>query len=719
MKSNGNLRKSFSLDAISASGSDSSSERYTPKENGAKNIITPHEYGSLLSPLSTADTPRDPIVASGNDWSIISAPFESTDGLSSSSGEALLREGSQESDRIVEKLNNDVVVLTRQLEVSKLELQTLRKQVIKESRRGQDLTRELRSMKEERDELERECSELQASMETAADEEHVSAKPLGGGTDKRGPLSDEETKRELIREKSLNASLHLQLKKAHESNAELVLLVRDLEELSQKKNRGNSSVRPDIMKDLEEMKRKSRSTQLNTSEIQQNSLETSTYEEDEQYALAVLVNQPNDVEVLNSPDHEIAHLITELELYRKEREETEMQMEQLALDYEILKQENHDTSKKFEQIQLREQLRMQFDCSAHFASISELEAQVDSLENEIERLTEAFQADLEIISRDKIEQEKRAIRAEEALRKTRSSNCDTAGQIQAEFKRLTAQMSSAFYMNEKLVMDALKESRELQLQKCQLEDMWEKTKKELDSVRHQHHLKSQQLLSLIDFKTKEVDNLSLELKKKCKELENQSMDEEGRQRASSEQIAQLVSEFEKISRKSDHLAEQLRIKEELIEEMDQLKASTSESGMSLQACRKERSLLEELSFLKEEAKKSNQELNELRKLKMEDDATIRNLNAEVAMHRARYDGLKHSLFDDEVEKENVREKVGVLGGNLQKEHSAKIINLGLLNSSVRSKISLHEKALLSEVILAAFMKYVHLLLLFFLFYIGI
>ncbi|KAI0499556.1 hypothetical protein KFK09_017762 [Dendrobium nobile] len=715
VKSNGNLRKSYSLDTISASGSDSSSERYTPKENGAKNNITQQEYGSLLSPISSTDTPRDP-VAPGNDWSIISAPYGSIDESSSSSGEALLREGSQESDNIVEKLNNDIIVLTRQLEVSNLELQTLRKQVVKESRRGQDFVRELQSMKEERDELEKECVELKASIKRAADQEHDSAKLQFGGTNKWSLL--EETKQELNHEKSLNADLRLQLKKTHESNAELILVVRDLEELVQRKNReipscccSRTSIKPDIMKDMEEMKFKIRLPQLHNAECQQNLLETSTYEEDEQYALEVLVNQSTDVELLNSPDHKIAHLTTELELYKKEREETEMQMEQLALDYEILKQENHNISKKLEQIQLREQLRMQFDCSAHFASISELEAQVECLENEIERLTVVFEADLEIISRDKIEQEKRAIQSEEALRKTRLYNSNTAEQLQEDFKRLTAQMSSAFHMNEKLVMQTLKESNELQLQKCHLEEMLEKANKELDLVRHQHHIKSQQLLSLIDFKTKEVDNLVLELKEKRKELENQSMVTEARQRASLEQIAQLTSEIEKLLGKSDHFAEQIKLKENLIKEMDQLKASMTESNMLLQACRKDKSMLEEeLSFLKVEAKKSLKELSDLRQLKIENDATIRNLNAELVMHRAQYDGLKHSLFENEQEKENLRKQVGLLSGNAQKEagiiaiiekkskdHNAKLLNPEvLIKSSSRSKISSHKKTLLPE-----------------------
>ncbi|KAK8971565.1 hypothetical protein KSP40_PGU011508 [Platanthera guangdongensis] len=122
-----------------------------------------HKIGLPQGPKKVpSDTPRDPIIRSANYRSTISAPHGSLGGLSSSSGRALLGEGSHESGNPVEKINTDFIGVTRQLEVSKLELQTLRKQVVKESRRGHDLDRELQSMKEESDVPERECLELKA-----------------------------------------------------------------------------------------------------------------------------------------------------------------------------------------------------------------------------------------------------------------------------------------------------------------------------------------------------------------------------------------------------------------------------------------------------------------------------------------------------------------------------------------------------------------------------
>lgn len=648
VKSNANLRKSSSMDAISASGSDCSSGRYTPKENGAKNIISQLEYGSLLSPLSSSDTPRDPSIRSGNDWSTISAPHGSLGGSSNSSGEALLGEGSHESDNTVENLNTDFIGVTRQLEVAKLELQTLRKQVVKESRRGHDLARELQNMKEERDALERECLELKVSKRKAADEEHFSTKLQFGGKHLWSML--EETEQELNHEKKMNANLQLQLKKTHESNSELILAVRDMEELLQKKStefcycgRISTAIKPDIIEDFEETKHKVGLPRGLNSENQSDLRETSTHEEGK----------------TSSADRKIARLTTELELY-KEREEVEIQMEQLALDYEILKQENHDILTKLEQIQLRENLGMHLEFSSNFASISDLESHIETLEMEIERQAEAFRDDLEIISRAKIEEEKRSILAEEALRKTKLHNYNTAEQLQEEFKRLTAQMTSSFYMNEKLVMQTLKESSELQMQKCNLEAMLEKTNNELESVRHQHHIKSQQLLSLIDFKTSEVDSLVLELKKRREELEKQRMAEQERLRDSAEQIARLTAEVEKLSRESDLLSEQVKLKESLMEEMERVKAENC-------AFRMGKSMLGE----------------EFSDVKIENHAIIR------------------AQFEDELDKENLGKQVVALGGGLLqkqagsifsteeslKEHNVKVINSGgLINSSARSKI---------------------------------
>ncbi|KAJ6695482.1 MYOSIN HEAVY CHAIN-RELATED PROTEIN [Salix koriyanagi] len=186
-----------------------------------------------------------------------------------------------------------------------------------------------------------------------------------------------------------------------------------------------------------------------------------------------------------------------------------MQMEQLALDYEILKQENHDMSYKLEQSQLQEQLKMQYECSLFpnineqedqfeslenelkkqseensdsLATIKELETHIKSLEEELEKQAQEFEADLEAVTCARVEQEKRAIQAEEALRKTRLKNANAAEKLQEEFRRLSVQMASTFDANEKVAMKALAEASELRMQKGQLEEMLQKANEELQSI---------------------------------------------------------------------------------------------------------------------------------------------------------------------------------------------------------------------------------------------
>lgn len=208
---------------------------------------------------------------------------------------------------------------------------------------------------------------------------------------------------------------------------------------------------------------------------------------------------------------------------KKDEKDLEMQLEQLAADYEILKQENHDISSKLEQ---HEQLRIHHECSEHSAIIHDLEAHVESLEKELQTQTQA-----------KVEQEKKAIRAEETLRKAKWKFASTIERLHEQLKRLSSQASSAFYGNEKAVKHALKEASELRSQNSYLEELLKKTMEDLASVQGQCRVNLQQLLSLVDFKSKEADKLQLELKDRNEELERYK-----RMRSQKTQIEKLETE---------------------------------------------------------------------------------------------------------------------------------------------------------------------------------
>ncbi|KAK4769309.1 hypothetical protein SAY86_027459 [Trapa natans] len=403
----------------------------------------------------------------------------------------------------LEEMRSKLSSFVRQMNLSELELQTLRKQIVKESRRIQELSKEVLTLKEERDSLAEENKQLNV-IKKRVQEMEGKGKLKSEGGDLEEIL--EECRKELDCEKNQSVDLSLQVQKTRESNAELMVAVKDLEEMLDQKD-----------KKIADICRK-----LGASD-----------EDTEQRALEAYLLEKK-----------ILDLNGELEIYRRDRDELEIQMEQLALDYEILKQKHHEVSYKWEQSRIQEQLKLQYDCcvleieqehmskidemenelqkrleeltdssitigeleskikrlerelqmrtgelfdslaavtllehkikglegelkkrheelSDSLASRSELETQVKFLEEELESRAQEFENDLEVLTCAKIEQEKRAVSAEEALQKLRLKHFDTASRIQEEFKKLSVQMASTLESNERVAIKAVKEADEL------------------------------------------------------------------------------------------------------------------------------------------------------------------------------------------------------------------------------------------------------------------
>ncbi|XP_039140256.1 centromere-associated protein E-like isoform X2 [Dioscorea cayenensis subsp. rotundata] len=642
---NGELRKSSSFE--SASGSDSSSGQYTPKGNGTGNGIS-------LAPLNP--------INSSAEWSLNSALDGNMDELAHTSGDNSWRERLHDPNVDLEKLRSDAIALVRQLDVSELELQTLRKQVVKESKRGQELSFEIGGLKDERDAARRECEEFKASLKRLSFMNTPKVSKVDD-EDLRSVL--EEIKEELSHEKSLNANLRFQLEKTQESNSELILAVRELDELLEQKEKeigGDNSIEVVHIARADEDFSENGNIVLHSKSYKHKKelpKTMSQHDDEDQYALEVLVK--GDAGVTISLEQQIIDLKSELELYAKEREEMEMQMEQIALDYEIMKQENHDLSSKLEQIQLREQLRMQYECSAHLAIINDLESHVAGLEKELAKQAEQFRADLETVTQAKIKQEQRAIQAEEAMRKIRWRNANTAERLQEEFRVLSSQLSSTFDANEKLATKAMKEASELQLEKCHLEELLEKANDELELVHEQHRAELEEQSKLLDMKTNEANELLSELENKSAALENQKKLIEEMRKAYSEEIERLLEE------KND-LAEQVQQKEDLVAEIERLTLAVEESERMLKDRKLEKEELErEISSVREEMNKSLEELSNLRSLSDEKETMIQTLNCEVETLQVNSSGMKHSLLEDELEKEKLRKQISHLVDDLQKK----------------------------------------------------
>ncbi|KAF3448541.1 hypothetical protein FNV43_RR09254 [Rhamnella rubrinervis] len=679
---NGNHRASSGSD-ITLSSSDSSSGLNTPRENGVRNFNVHQEPSSyLLVPHKSAvhsSTIYEEHQRSQWEWPAGSDHGVSVDDSTNSPHNTLLRERSQQaSDIEIEKLKAELLVFARQADVSEMELQTLRKQVVKESKRGQDLSREVVSMKEERDALKAECEKLKSFQNRVDDAKFKSRLQTDCG-DLRPLL--EEIRQELNYEKDLNANLRLQLQKTQESNTELILAVRDLEEMLQQKN-GDV---PNLTGSID-----------NAREFRKTFAKYETDEDEEQKALEELVKAHRSANETSLLEQKVIDLYGEIEIYRRDKDELEMQMEQLALDYEILKQENHDISYKLEQSQLQEQLKMQYECSSPFneleshieklekeltmqskefseslATIKELESHIKNLEEELENQAHRFEADLEALTQSKVEQEQRAIRAEEALRKTRWKNANAAEKLQEEFRRLSTQMASTFDANEKVAMKAMSEASELRMQKIQLAEALQKAKEELQEIRDEYEAKLHELSNQIDEKTSQMEQMSMEIVDKSKQLELIKKQKEEISGAFSQEILQLKAEIERITTENNCISQLVEQNKNLSAELEGAKISVEKTEMLIQRGNVERiELVTAIALVKKEAEKSLEELNKLRNLKDEKEAAVEHLQAELKKLKTEYDDLKNSLSEDEVEKEKLRKQVFQLKNDLRKKEEA-------------------------------------------------
>ncbi|KAK9197837.1 hypothetical protein WN944_013020 [Citrus x changshan-huyou] len=756
---NGNCRASSGSDTT-LSSSESSSGLNTPREQDPNSFVSSLSHTSVPH-KTTENTPTtiyEEHQKSQWEWSAGSDQGISTDDSTNGFQDTFTRERSQQaSDIEIEKLKSELVALARQADLSELELQTLRKQIVKESKRAQDLSREVISLKEEKDLLKLDCEKLK-TFQKRMDEAKVRNKLHFQGGDPWVLL--EEIRQELSYEKDLNANLRLQLQKTQESNAELILAVQDLDEMLEQKN-----------KDISNHSNKSGSYD-NAKELRRNISKSQTDDDEDQKALEELVKEHRDVKETYLLEQKIMDLYSEIEIYRRDKDELETQMEQLALDYEILKQENHDISYKLEQSQLQEQLKMQYECSSigngsepetqveslenelkikskdlsdslaiinelethieglaselkkqsrefsnfqatikelesqiealgnelkeqskgysdSLATIKELEAYIKNLEEELEKQAQVYEADLEVVTRAKVEQEQRAIQAEETLRKTRLKNANTAERLQEEFRRLSVQMASSFDANEKVAMKALAEASELRMQKRHLEEMINKASEEALSLRDDYETKLCQLSNQLNVKTDQIEQMLKEINNLSNQLEEQKKHDEEDSGALSLEIQQLKADTEKLMMDNKSLSEEAEQKESLRVELAQMKTTVKEYELLIQRANRERDELEStIALVKKEAESSVEEVQRIQRIEDEKEAAVELLKSELELLKVQCHNLKQALVEDESEKEKLRKQAFQLKGDLKKKEDAlNSLEKKLKDSNRRASVS--------------------------------
>jgi len=634
------------------------------------------------------------------DWSMGSVSDGRLVDSTNSPEENFPRELQETSDESIEKLKSELSNLMRQSELSELELQSLRRQITKESRRGQDLSRHVKELEEERDALKTESElELQSLRKQITKESRRGqdlSRDVKGLEEERDALKTEceqlkcsnegeslnqlraenedsrvqleEVRRELSHQKELNTNLKSQLQKTQDSNAELILAVGDLDEMLDQKNVEISSL----------------SSKLD--DVQEKNCKCSKKEDTDQQAVLALEEKTREDNELCLLKQRVIDLSDEIDLYRETREKLENYIEQLTQDCEDLKRENHDISSKLEQGKLQEHKTS--ECSAiikelesevqrleeklktqtnefseSLLSINELESQVKGLEKELEKQAQGYENDLDAMTHARIEQEQRAIRAEEALRKTRWKNAVTAEQLQKEFRKLSVEMAGKFDENERLTMESVFEANELRIQNRVLEENLKKSNEELAMMTDQNRVKMEELSTQLDLKTKHMEQMSVELEDASNKLKHGGEMQE----AFLAEVRMLKSEIETLRKEKDDISE-LEKEVQLRDETEKLKTSSEETKILTKIQKSERDEIEEIFALtKNEAENTRQELFNLKSLKDEKEAMIKNLSLELQSLRDLQIELKNSLSAEEREKEKLQQQVLELKGKLQKK----------------------------------------------------
>ncbi|KAM6586926.1 hypothetical protein CsatA_009531 [Cannabis sativa] len=581
---------------------DGNNLNYTEDEN--YNNMTPAERdaASFLSPFVTNSAPQNGRVngsetnkrslnRSNMNWSADSASddslLESPSSLEDNQPSVRLKEASDDS---TEKLKNENTMLMRQAELSELEIQSLRRHVEKEIKQGQNLSRHIVILREERDALKSECEQFKSLQST--DEAEAPKRLQAAIKDSKVQL--EAIREELNHEKELSNDLQLQLQKTQDSNSELILVVRDLEDTLDQKSR-----------EILDLSSKIEAAKNASTRVDQQSSES-------------IAKKHNDAEV-DLLEAKIGDLCDEIDIYKEEREKQNRRINQLMLNNDLLKQDNYDMSLKLKRSQ-EEQTKLENECAYYIAtteehesqverleetikkqarefadalvSLNELEMQVKALEKELEKQANKFEDELDSIKRAKVEQEQKANQAEEALRNIRLKGSNKAEHLQEEFRSQAAKAQT--------------EANELRQNNIILEEKLQKVAEELVMIRDQDKVRVEELVNEIDLKEKQIGKMSLELNNKSQQLECAQNLKEEKHEAFLREIQKLRAEIERLNKEKANLAEEKEERVRLKNETERMKKSVFEKEMLVKKLNKEKENLEaKLALARQEAEKES------------------------------------------------------------------------------------------------------------------
>ncbi|CAH9121685.1 unnamed protein product, partial [Cuscuta epithymum] len=424
------------------------------------------------------------------------------------------------------RLQDQIKLLERQAEVSEIELQSLRRQVVKESKRGQDLVQQIFDLQEERDALKTECDQLK--LKTT--EWDVEDSKLRQSEIEEWAAQLEGFRQELAHEKKLKSKLELQLQKTEDSYSELILRVRDMDETLAKKNKEISSLSSKVESNKSFNFRSNQNEEKNRYMFEKGNESEEMKQTIEKQAKKIEVYEKEIEQLIVQKDH----LVSDCEVLKDEKEDAYSELKQSELQRERLQKEYFEALASIKQLKAHVQeleSEMQRQARNYLESldtISMLESDVMSLEKELKKQAEEFENDLEAATQAKVVQEQKVVNAEDTLRRTMSNHASATEQLQEEIRRLSVEMASHVNEKEKLAIKAEADVKALIQQNKALEDSLHEAKKELKltSDRYTEELnqfsihnnqilleESNKMQTLLDEKKKTEEDLQSEVKK--------------------------------------------------------------------------------------------------------------------------------------------------------------------------------------------------------------
>ncbi|KAH9611075.1 hypothetical protein KSS87_018978 [Heliosperma pusillum] len=565
---------------------------------------------------------------------------------------------------LVEQLQREILALQRKADVTDIELQSLRRQVVKETKRGKELSGQVVKLKQEREGWRMESEKLKSQQKV----NNGTPYPQEMGIKSKKGHSSNEVEEDLNHAKGVNKALRSQLRKTQDSNSELILVVRDLEEKLDKREKDLAN----ISKKLQDGKKGGEITDKDS----RNGL--SSDEEVQERTLCINLKETVTLQ------EQIKNLQNEMETHIREKRQLEEEIEQYGRDYEMAKKDNNDLSSKFNQKQLElikkerectnnlrkmEELESQMsrlenvirkqaeEFSENSATIIDLETEVSSLKSELERQAIEFEDELKVMSNDKIDLEERALRAEENLRRTKLDNASAAQKLQEEFRELSEELASRFNENEELTIKAEAEAGELRDHIVILEEHLQKTTRELELVQHQC--------------ATEVEKISCQLREKDIELEQLLHSHKGESAQLSRSHKKLEDKCEALSNENQTLRMEVeRLTEEnyfFTKQLEEAKTLVDETKTALQEIKRNRDEFEsKYCSALTEIKQSEEELKGLRNLTKKVDE-LAGAQSKLENLQSQHNELKTRLSEIKSDNENLRKQVSRHKENIQKK----------------------------------------------------